>query len=292
MATTAGGLQPRLAQLNADYARAIDDDRLEAWPEFFTDDCLYKITSADNLRQGLEAGVVYADSRGMLRDRVAALREANVYERQTYRHLVGLPAILDETAGAVRAETPFLVVRIMRDGRMDLFATGRYLDVLVEEAGTLRFRERVVEQLRSTGLVALVDPEMAEHRHDLRAPHPRPRRRERPLEQQAGTRDVARQKPASRSREHAAVGVDVARVRRKSLRLLQETRGRSDRAARACARRRLLEPGRHPVVGRDCPGRELPSLLVWILDDIGKECVQPATGVVVGSRSEGDSHVG
>jgi 3-phenylpropionate/cinnamic acid dioxygenase small subunit len=133
-----------LARLNADYARALDDDRLEDWPGFFTDPCLYVITSADNHRQGHTAGVVYADSLGMLQDRVAALREANVYERQTYRHLIGLPAILGEADGVVRAETPFLVVRIMRDGRMDLFATGRYLDVLVEEGRALRFRERLV----------------------------------------------------------------------------------------------------------------------------------------------------
>ena len=133
-----------MAKLNADYARAIDDDRLEDWPGFFAEPCLYTITSADNHRQGMPAGLMYADSRGMLQDRVAALREANIYERQTYRHLIGLPAILDEERMGVRTETPFLVVRIMRDGRMDLFATGRYLDVLVEEAGALRFRERVV----------------------------------------------------------------------------------------------------------------------------------------------------
>ena len=141
-------LQLHIGQLNADYARVIDDDRLEDWPEFFAEPCLYTITSADNHKQGLPAGLMYADSKGMLRDRVAALREANIYERQTYRHLVGLPAILGkaggETGDAVRAETPFLVVRIMRDGRMDLFATGRYLDAVVEEAGALRFRERIV----------------------------------------------------------------------------------------------------------------------------------------------------
>jgi len=137
------GLAPLVSQLNADYARAIDDDRLEDWPDFFAEECLYKITSVDNYRQGLEAGLVYADSKGMLRDRVAALREANIYERQAYRHLVGLPAILGEADGAVRAETPFLVVRILRGGAMDLFATGRYLDLLVEEAGALRFRERI-----------------------------------------------------------------------------------------------------------------------------------------------------
>lgn len=134
----------RVSRLNADYARAIDDDRLEDWPEFFAEPCLYTITSADNHRRGMPVGVIYADSKGMLKDRVAALREANIYERQSYRHVVGLPAILGEQDGAVRSETPFLVVRIMRDGTMALFATGRYLDALVEEAGVLRFRERVV----------------------------------------------------------------------------------------------------------------------------------------------------
>ena len=134
----------RVSQLNAEYARAIDDDRLEQWPDFFTDPCLYKITSADNYRRGHEAGLVYADSRGMLKDRVVALREANIYERHTYRHLVGLPALRSGASGAVHGETPFLVVRIMRDGTMDLFATGRYIDLMVEEDGALRFRERVV----------------------------------------------------------------------------------------------------------------------------------------------------
>jgi 3-phenylpropionate/cinnamic acid dioxygenase small subunit len=134
----------RVAQLNADYARAIDDDRLEDWPGFFTEPCLYTITTAENHRLGLPAGLIFADSKGMLEDRVAALREANVFERQAYRHLVGLPARLGESDGALRAETPFLVVRIVRDGRMDLFATGRYLDVIVDEGDALRFRARVV----------------------------------------------------------------------------------------------------------------------------------------------------
>jgi 3-phenylpropionate/cinnamic acid dioxygenase small subunit len=138
------GLLPLVAQLNADYARAIDDDRLEDWPGFFVERCVYKITSADNYRRGLPAGIVYADSQGMLRDRVAALRQANIYERQAYRHVIGLPAILGEADGAVRAEAPFLVVRIVRGGAMDLFATGRYLDTLVDDGGALRFRERLV----------------------------------------------------------------------------------------------------------------------------------------------------
>ena len=137
-------LAERVSQLNAEYARAIDDDRLESWPDFFTDPCVYKITSADNYRRGLPAGLMYADTRGMLKDRVTALRKANIYERQAYRHLVGLPALRTGAGDTVQAETPFLVVRVMRDGTMDLFATGRYVDTMVDEGGTLRFRERLV----------------------------------------------------------------------------------------------------------------------------------------------------
>ena len=51
--SSTAGLQPLLVQLNADYARALDDDRLEDWPGFFADECLYKITSVDNHRRGL-----------------------------------------------------------------------------------------------------------------------------------------------------------------------------------------------------------------------------------------------
>jgi 3-phenylpropionate/cinnamic acid dioxygenase small subunit len=148
-------LLTRLMQLNADYAATIDDDRLEAWPDFFAADCLYKITSADNIRDGNEAGIVYADSRAMLADRVLALRRANIYERQTYRHIIGLPRIIDP--GTMRAETPFLVVRTMRDGRMDLFVAGRYLDQLQDYAGSLRFQERLVvcDSARFDTLVAI-----------------------------------------------------------------------------------------------------------------------------------------
>jgi len=114
------------------------------WPDFFTDPCVYTITSVENVKRGMPVGLMYADSQGMLRDRITALRKANIYERQAYRHIVGLPAVLEKTDDGVKAETPFLVVRVMRDGKMDLFATGRYVDVVVEQRGALRFRERVV----------------------------------------------------------------------------------------------------------------------------------------------------
>jgi anthranilate 1,2-dioxygenase small subunit/terephthalate 1,2-dioxygenase oxygenase component beta subunit len=133
----------RLSSLNSAYASCIDADRLEEWPAFFAERCLYKITSADNHKRGYAAGIIYADSRAMLEDRVAALRNANIYERHSYRHIVGMPLLTGST-DEIAAETPFLVIRTMRDGRMDLFAAGVYLDRVREQDGKLRFVERLV----------------------------------------------------------------------------------------------------------------------------------------------------
>jgi anthranilate 1,2-dioxygenase small subunit/terephthalate 1,2-dioxygenase oxygenase component beta subunit len=147
----------RLAALNTAYARAIDTDRLEEWPSFFLERCVYRITSADNHRRGHAAGIVYADSRAMLADRIAALRNANIYERQCYRHIVGMPSILEADDNMISTETSFVIVRTLRDGRMDLFVAGAYLDRVRDEAGTLRFAERIVvcDSSRFDTLVAI-----------------------------------------------------------------------------------------------------------------------------------------
>jgi anthranilate 1,2-dioxygenase small subunit len=133
-----------IVRAQSDYIRCIDDDRLEEWPNHFHGPCLYKVTSAANYREGLEAGIIFANSRGMLQDRVSALREANIYERQSYRHILGPPAILSENGAEVRTETPFLVARVLQDGDTDLFATGRYLDRYRIEDNKAQLEERIV----------------------------------------------------------------------------------------------------------------------------------------------------
>src|SRR3954467_2305668 len=120
-------LQLVVEHLHARYAHALDADRLEEWPQFFTEQGTYRITTAQNEERGLALPVLYAEGRPMLRDRVASLRHANIYEPQRYRHLVWPPLV--ERAGehppASRANC--LVVRIMQNSEGLLFASGRYL---------------------------------------------------------------------------------------------------------------------------------------------------------------------
>jgi anthranilate 1,2-dioxygenase small subunit/terephthalate 1,2-dioxygenase oxygenase component beta subunit len=134
-----------IADLNARYADAIDADRLEAWPDFFLDDGRYRITTAENIAQGLPLSMMYATSRAMLRDRITALREANVYEGQRYRHVLGTPLIAAVEADGLRAQTSFMVARVMRTGETMLFATGCYDDRIVfDTADGARFAEKTV----------------------------------------------------------------------------------------------------------------------------------------------------
>ncbi len=116
----------------------------ERWPDFFTEDCFYRVTSAENYEAGLPLGLIYATSRNMLKDRVSALREANIYEPQRYRHLVSSIRVVAETAGALDVEANFLVVRTLQDGDMAIFAAGRYVDQIVHDGAGWKFARKHV----------------------------------------------------------------------------------------------------------------------------------------------------
>jgi anthranilate 1,2-dioxygenase small subunit len=139
-----GTLFEKIARFQADYCRCIDGGALEQWPDFFVADCVYRITTAANHRLGYQAGIISATSRGMLQDRVSALRDANIYERHAYRHILGQPAVTEAAGAQVRSETSFLVLRIMRDGTTDVFATGVYLDRFEIGGDALKLAERIV----------------------------------------------------------------------------------------------------------------------------------------------------
>ena len=136
--------QLAVERLLARYVASIDADRLEEWPGYFTERCRYQIITSENHEQGLPLGVFFADSQAMLQDRVAALRRANVYEGQRYRHLVSSILVLGGSDGLVAAQSNYLVARIMHDGATTLFSTGRYLDRIDLRGPEPLFAEKLV----------------------------------------------------------------------------------------------------------------------------------------------------
>ena len=142
MTVTNFELRQRVEELHARYAQALDNEELERWPEFFTANGRYRVTTAENEARGLPLPVLYAEGQAMLRDRIASLRHANIYEPQRYRHMVSAVLVEQESAASARSTANFLVIRIMENGEMLLFASGRYVDRIA--LPELRYEERIV----------------------------------------------------------------------------------------------------------------------------------------------------
>jgi anthranilate 1,2-dioxygenase small subunit len=133
-----------LEALYTNYVHCLDADEIERWPDFFTEDCFYRITSAENYEGGMPLGMIHATSRNMLTDRVSALRQANIYEPQRYRHLVSSIKIDEDREDTLDLTANFLVVRTMQEGDMTIFAAGRYLDQIRRQGEAWRFARKTV----------------------------------------------------------------------------------------------------------------------------------------------------
>jgi anthranilate 1,2-dioxygenase small subunit len=151
------GLRLAIEDLIADCAQAIDDDAIERWPEFFTEDGFYRIIAREGFEAGQPIGILSCTGRGMMRDRIAALRTANIYEPHTYCHVMGRPRLAAAEDGGIGARTNFALYRTMQGQSTELFAAGKYLDRIVLEGGEPRLRSRhaVLESRRVDILIVL-----------------------------------------------------------------------------------------------------------------------------------------
>lgn len=126
-----------------EWARAIDENRVEAICELLRPDGRYRVQSRFNADRGLPHALMDAHSAAQLRDRIQSMRMANIYEPQHYRHLISGVQIVGGDAAALQVRSSFLVVRTMDlDGDMKLFAAGQCEDVLDVTGPEPRFRSR------------------------------------------------------------------------------------------------------------------------------------------------------
>jgi len=133
----------QIRNLIYDYAHCIDDDRLEEWPDFFTEKCFYQVISRVDHDAGLPAGIITCTSRGMLVDRIVSLRNANIYEPHVYRHLISAVRVRGEENGVWKAQTGYGVIRTMEEGDISVFNTGKYVDEIVFEEGGPKIKSRI-----------------------------------------------------------------------------------------------------------------------------------------------------
>jgi len=134
----------RIEDFLVGYVHAIDDGDFRRWPDFFTEDAVYQIIPRESYDANLPLGILYCEGRGMMSDRILALETANIFEPHTYSHILGRPQLSENGDGTVNARSNVHITRTMQDGRMEIYAVGKYVDRIVMENSELRLQDRRV----------------------------------------------------------------------------------------------------------------------------------------------------
>jgi len=132
----------QLQALYTDYALAVDSGHWDAWPEFFTDECEYKLQPRENHERGFPLSTLSFESKGMLMDRAYAIRETLFHDPYYQRHVVGTPVVREMRDGVIHSEANYAVFRTKYNKDSTVFNVGRYIDEVVQTPQGLKFAKR------------------------------------------------------------------------------------------------------------------------------------------------------
>ena len=125
------------------YARLLDDDRLEEWPDLFVERGVYKVIPRENWHREPKLAILFCDSRAMMLDRIRSLRTANIYNLHYPRHIVTNVEVLAARGDEYDIAAAYTVYQTDLEGQTKLFSTGQYLDVITVAEGPPKFREKI-----------------------------------------------------------------------------------------------------------------------------------------------------
>ena len=127
-----------------DYYGVLDDPRLDAWPDFFTESCLYRIIPRENFEAGYSLSTIFAESRGGLVDRVMGMTRTQMFAPRYYRRFPGPLRIVSRTPEETRVRHNLLMVQTLIDKPTEIVISAVCHDVLVAPEGAPLLRERIV----------------------------------------------------------------------------------------------------------------------------------------------------
>ena len=127
-----------IADLYADYAAALDEQRYEDWLDLFATDCHYTVQPRENHDAGLPLATIRLESKGMLKDRIHGVTETLYHAPYYQLHIIGGQRIRAEESGWL-VEANYLVIRTHSDQPSDILSAGRYIDHVISEDGTVKF---------------------------------------------------------------------------------------------------------------------------------------------------------
>jgi salicylate 5-hydroxylase small subunit len=125
------------------YASALDAREFDRWPEFFTDDCVYRLQPRENFDRGYPLATMAFESKGMLKDRVYGITETLAHDPYYQRHVVGIPLVRRHDGDKIESEANYTVFRTRQNDLSEVFNVGRYVDIVRKTPAGLKFASRI-----------------------------------------------------------------------------------------------------------------------------------------------------
>jgi len=143
-------LRNELRDFYEEYAVCLDEEELERWPDFFVEDCKYRVTARENYDRNLPYGLIWCANKNMLKDRVLALRQTTMYEPRSLRHFISGVRIRHVEGDTIEAQANFSILESLSDREPVVNMVGRYIDTLTRtpDGFLIRARDCVCDNYR------------------------------------------------------------------------------------------------------------------------------------------------
>ena len=129
-------------EFHFEYAAVLDRCEIERWPDFFTEDGVYRLVARDNADAGLPLSLMSCDGMGMLKDRAYAIAHTEMFAPRYIKHLISNIRVTDYDARTVVASANYIVLETLIDEPTQILQAGTYHDLFAMEGDKLLIKER------------------------------------------------------------------------------------------------------------------------------------------------------
>jgi anthranilate 1,2-dioxygenase small subunit len=135
-------LRHMVEDFNCDYADTLDRGEIEKWPDFFTDDGVYRLMARDNAEANLPLALMYCDGKGMLKDRAYAIAHTEMFAPRYTMHQIAQVRVLGVEGEIVTAQANYVIYETLIDEPTHLLQCGKYNDEFLLQGDRLLLKQR------------------------------------------------------------------------------------------------------------------------------------------------------
>lgn len=135
-------LRWQIEEFNYSYAETLDRGDIEAWPDFFTEDGVYRLMARDNAEAALPLSLISCEGMGMLKDRAYAIAHTEMFAPRYVSHHVSQIRVIQVDGEIVTAQASYIILETLTDEPTRILQSGRYFDKFLVRDGNVLLKER------------------------------------------------------------------------------------------------------------------------------------------------------